>query len=248
SYHNDVWKYNPLTSQWAWVSGDSSANSSGNYGAYCQAGTGYHPGARWENRSGAVDTCGNVWMYGGNCISGCSDLWVYNLYQNDWTMITGSPNTNASAVNGSLGIPNINNHPGAIMGAISWFDYSGTMWLMGGFSGGYLNQLWRYVPNPACLTSTVCVNIITTSEDNYSNVLQKDIYPNPVSDYITVEVSGTPNEKKNLIIYNTLGKEERRIEFYSQKYTMDISDLQKGIYFLRLTGKNESISRRFVKE
>src|SRR5690349_6611154 len=30
--HNDLWKYNPGTGQWTWVSGDNTTNASGVYG------------------------------------------------------------------------------------------------------------------------------------------------------------------------------------------------------------------------
>ncbi|HYH13752.1 MAG TPA: kelch repeat-containing protein, partial [Flavisolibacter sp.] len=63
-YFNDLWKYNPTTNQWTWVSGDSFTNSTGIYGTKGVPAAANKPGAR----DGAVswtDASGNFWLFGG---------------------------------------------------------------------------------------------------------------------------------------------------------------------------------------
>src|SRR5436190_5075068 len=64
----------------------------------------------------------------------------------------GNNTVNATGTYGTVNTANINNKPGARIGAMVWTDASGVFWLFGGegygASGGrgYLNDMWRYDP------------------------------------------------------------------------------------------------------
>lgn len=51
---------------------------------------------------------------------------------------------------GTLGSPNVSNHPGFRYGSVTWTDATGNLWLYGGFGydslavEGFLNDLWTY--------------------------------------------------------------------------------------------------------
>jgi N-acetylneuraminic acid mutarotase len=63
-YLNDLWKYNPTTNQWTWISGDNAVNQSGIYGIKGVIDANNKPGGR----SGAVswiDVTSNLWLMGG---------------------------------------------------------------------------------------------------------------------------------------------------------------------------------------
>ena len=70
----------------------------------------------------------------------------------EWAWVTGSSTGGASGVYGSLGVPSASNVPGERVGATSWTDGNGNLWLFGGYGvnlagiGGYLNDLWEYSP------------------------------------------------------------------------------------------------------
>ena len=72
-----------------------------------------------------------------------------------------------------------------------------------------------------------------------------NIYPNPVNDKLIVEAAETIS---NVEIYNLTGAKVLGQECYSDKVEVEVSELQSGIYFIRLTTKNASETRRFVKE
>jgi hypothetical protein len=82
-FMGDIWRFNPSTSQWAWVIGNTTTNFAGTY----PAGTGSSglPRARWEavvgNFGGADSTNGDLWiLYGDGTVAAGwnSDYWLYH--------------------------------------------------------------------------------------------------------------------------------------------------------------------------
>jgi len=63
--HNDLWKFNPTSKQWAWMGGsNSTANLTGVYGTLGVGSATNNPGAR-EGSATWVDGSGNLWLFGG---------------------------------------------------------------------------------------------------------------------------------------------------------------------------------------
>jgi N-acetylneuraminic acid mutarotase len=148
---NDLWKYDPATTQWTWVSGLNGVNAASGVNG---------PGGRNTGNTAWKDNNGNLYLYGGAttsysgypvvnppCGSGCdyfrvlSDFWRYNIATNTWTQLsTGGMTT----------------HPDAGYHALAWNDNSGNLWLFGGFAAirqsaqnsvaeaAHLNSLWKY--------------------------------------------------------------------------------------------------------
>jgi predicted DNA-binding protein (UPF0251 family) len=71
------------------------------------------------------------------------------------------------------------------------------------------------------------------------------IYPNPVSDKLTIEAQEAIG---NLEIYNLMGTLVYSQTNCAEKVEISTSGLQSGIYFIRLTTDKVSETRRFVKE
>jgi N-acetylneuraminic acid mutarotase len=145
---NDLWKFNPVTKEWTWVSGSNTANATGVYGSQGVASAADVPGAR----AGAVswiDGSGNFWLFGGG---GLNDLWQFNPSANEWIWVSGADTPNAAGVYGTQGVPSTGNVPGARSSAVSWIDSSGNLWLFGGLgldatgTSGVLNDLWEFNP------------------------------------------------------------------------------------------------------
>ena len=72
------------------------------------------------------------------------------------------------------------------------------------------------------------------------------IYPNPATEKITVEISGTEKES-TLTIVNIEGQELITRQITKPKTQIDISNLPSGIYFLRLTNDKTVEVVKFVK-
>lgn len=78
---NDIWKYDPATGIWTWISGSNVADQTSTYGTQGTSAPGNIPGAR-EVAVGWIDGSGNLWLFGGfapwTTVSGkFNDLWKY---------------------------------------------------------------------------------------------------------------------------------------------------------------------------
>ena len=62
------------------------------------------------------------------------------------------------------------------------------------------------------------------------------IFPNPANEYLTICFEGNLNEKSRIQMFNTLGLLCKESSL-TKSLQLDISDLTKGLYFVRL--KNE---------
>jgi len=173
---NDLWEYSPATNAWAWMAGPSSIcnnasgfGCSGVYGNQGIAAAENAPGSR-VGASSWTDSCGNLWLFGGsgNDSSGgigggnLNDLWRYDPTTNLWTWMSGANINDQNGTYGTLGIVAPGNVPGSRLGAVTWTDKQGNLWLFGGIggdlngivciqSGQYcvLNDLWEYNPATA---------------------------------------------------------------------------------------------------
>ncbi|HEX4051900.1 MAG TPA: kelch repeat-containing protein [Steroidobacteraceae bacterium] len=146
---NDLWQYDPGTSQWTWMGGASSANASGQYGMKGTEASGNIPGAR-QGAAGWVDSSGNFWLFGGQGydatgMSGLlDDLWEYDTADGKWTWVSGESSAYAIGAMDPVG------EPGARSGAVGWRDASDNFWLFGGSgtaasgAAGATNDLWEY--------------------------------------------------------------------------------------------------------
>ncbi|MBR1515007.1 MAG: T9SS type A sorting domain-containing protein [Bacteroidales bacterium] len=71
------------------------------------------------------------------------------------------------------------------------------------------------------------------------------LYPNPVSDKLTIETTENINTVE---VFNLVGALVYSQKDCTNKVEINTADLQSGIYFIRLTSANLSETRRFVKE
>ncbi|WP_130734164.1 T9SS type A sorting domain-containing protein [Flavobacterium sp. J27] len=88
------------------------------------------------------------------------------------------------------------------------------------------------------------------AENNESNVAEVayKIFPNPVKDYITIELNSLVDYDSVLLMNNT-GQVlfEKQIRD-NKSIQLDASGLRSGIYFLRLSGKKGIITNKIIKE
>lgn len=162
-YLNDLWKYNPTANSWDWVSGSSTANSSGVFGTQGTAAAGNVPSARSLSATW-VDANGKLWLFGGygadssGTQGALNDLWTFDPTTAVWEWVGGSNINGAGGLYGTQGVASAGNIPGARYEPNSWTDPSGNLWLFGGYAlpsssaGGTLNDLWMFNPHTGTWT------------------------------------------------------------------------------------------------
>ena len=144
---------NAQLNQWTWVKGNNTANIYGVYGTKGTASAANKPGSR-ESAGTWTDGAGNLWLFGGEGYAASSpgylnDLWKYNIITNEWTWVKGDNTVGAVGIYGTQGTAAAANKPGSRIGAVTWTDGNGNLWLFGGLGnttsgGGFLNDLWKY--------------------------------------------------------------------------------------------------------
>ncbi|MDH4120379.1 MAG: Ig-like domain-containing protein [Deltaproteobacteria bacterium] len=145
-YLNDLWKWDGTN--WTWMGGSSTGNTTGVYGAKGTAAAANMPGARAYSENW-LDAAGNVWVFGGTGydsgtgIGNLNDLWKWDGA--NWTWVSGSNLVNATGVYGTLGVTAAANVPGARQRVTTWKDAAGNAWLFGGSGSlGYYNDMWKW--------------------------------------------------------------------------------------------------------
>lgn len=154
-YLNDLWKYDPTTNQWTWISGSNARNQPGNYGTQGVAAPTNRPGGRHLG-NGWMDSHGHVYILGGfgfssSPIGPMNDRWKYEPATDTWTWLRGSSSTGTQGTYITRGAPNPANMPGARDSAVTWITPNHHVWLFGGTLSNptrRLNDLWKLEPIP----------------------------------------------------------------------------------------------------
>jgi len=157
---NDLWKFTPSTSDWAWMSGSKTADcqdsgvqpcappspsyGKGIFGTLGTPDAANTPGER-SGASSWIDGNGNLWLFSGFGLDAngkegfLNDLWEFNPSTSEWTWMGGSNTISCGSypcgepgVYGTLGTPAAGNIPGGINTPATWTDANGNFWLFGG--------------------------------------------------------------------------------------------------------------------
>lgn len=149
-YLSDLWKYDIVTSQWTWVSGDNIGSQVSIYGTKGTPDAANKPGSRNDGVSWTGNS-GDLWLFGGAGRTAepgeglLNDLWKYDIGTNQWTWVSGDNIINQKGVYGTKGISAPANKPGGRYYTMSSIDKLGDLCLFGGWGFDYLlNDLWKY--------------------------------------------------------------------------------------------------------
>lgn len=112
-----------------------------------------------------------------------------------------------------------------------------------------VNDFGYYYVDDVCVStdSSFCSNYIYTGIEDESIKNNVTIYPNPATDYFTINFDFM-SEPYNLIIYNTIGKklyEEKDIATSSK--IINTTTFNKGLLLISITTKNQSIIYKLLK-
>ena len=161
---NDLWVFNPETTNWTWVKGSYVANTAGIYGVCGAEAPANTPGARWGGMQWR-DGAGDFWLFGGwgygdstEMPGPLGDLWRFSPASGNWTWVRGPSNTYQWGLYGTKRLATPDGMPGGRSGGATWVGKDGRFWLFGGegIDGagdqGVLNDLWCYDPRTSMWT------------------------------------------------------------------------------------------------
>jgi len=251
---NDLWRYNPISNNWACMGGNDSLGAPGVYGTKCFASIYNLPGARFENRASWIDQHGNFWFFGGgkghNFSRVWNDLWMYCISLNQWIWQDGDSTSNPIGNWGTMGISNPANKPDGRAGAVGWTDNNNHLYMFGGSISPFpdkKNDLWKYTIDTTC---GVCPTGTGIKENNLPKADKLEVFPNPTNSSFTISFLSSEKQTIELRIYNPLGKQVyfSREEIISEKFEKEINagNWSDGIYFLQLKTKDGNISRKVM--
>lgn len=167
----DIWQYNPVIGQWAWMGGpdslpvDPMGITTGyadgcqvpNFGPAGMPGESI-PGCGWDQSWLGPEA--QLWLFGGGGDGSNGDgLWTLYPQSLAWIWWGGNQSATWPGVYGALDVPAAANVPGNRSGSSGWTDKNGNFWLFGGVGQdsnnvqGYLNDTWEYLPPPSLITA-----------------------------------------------------------------------------------------------
>ena len=200
--------------------------------------------------SGSYGTMGgNASITENNCLpDGCYTLNFYDALNNGMcpfkanavasgTFITPGTTIIAGSIVATFGLGVT---PG-LCGNYQLTDANGTTLASGG--GGFGAQE----------NNTFCISGGVAAKTSQSNVITKDlmsIRPNLASDYINIEFGFDTETMVKLAVYDVNGKMIQEYEYMANNWEskqLNISNLNRGSYFIQMLSKEGSVTKRFVK-
>lgn len=120
-------------------------------------------------------------------------------------------------------------------------------------SHDYINFSYTYtvtlIAQNDCGSDTITYDIIVVGLDNDKAFKNITIYPNPTNKF--VEIKSKNAQIQNIEIYDIYGKKLNNITTnkakQSNKLKLDISSLQKGIYFIKIQTTQGNIVKKIIK-
>ena len=105
----------------------------------------------------------------------------------------------------------------------------------------------NYVCDPHAGNMNGTVTVTSTAGITKNNLLSFDMYPNPVSDMLTVQLPiGT--EKAEVSIFDYTGRLVSLKTISYNDATIDIQSISKGIYMIRVATNTKIGVQRFIKK
>jgi hypothetical protein len=88
----------------------------------------------------------------------------------------------------------------------------------------------------------------TLSVPDNTKTIDVNVYPNPARTNITVTL-GKDKHIDEISVYNALGIQVKEIHIHNtSKATVDLSNLSKGVYFLKIKSENKIFTKKIIKE
>lgn len=139
--------------------------------------------------------------------------------------------------------------------SISYAALADTLARRGVQDGGVFSGRWKVVANSGTLSKEANAKFNLKLRSDLTSIeeteLSKSIkmYPNPANTVATLDFKGALSGKMDVVIVNSMGQEMLRQEVLpatTGEVTIDVSSLQQGMYFVRITNGNDLAVKRLM--
>ena len=118
------------------------------------------------------------------------------------------------------------------------------------FGAWYTGSNWAiYTEDISDMPDNALFNIVVQTSEvasiNTNELVSFNIYPNPVTDMLNVDSKETLT---NISIFNLLGQEIKSFKPNTTNYIVDLTDLETGVYFVKVTANNKQSSKKIIKQ
>ncbi|MDW5290818.1 T9SS type A sorting domain-containing protein [Formosa sp. PL04] len=128
-------------------------------------------------------------------------------------------------------------------------------------AGGAIGQVIRVQSNLTSTLNLAEVQVFGSNSSQQKSASKKEtlsisnntdietkflVYPNPVSDIITIDFKSSNTAKMQIIDY--LGKTVISDEIQNGTKSIDLSHLSSGLYFIKVSDKQETFTRKIIKK
>jgi plastocyanin len=100
-------------------------------------------------------------------------------------------------------------------------------------------------PHPDSMYGTITVT--STAGISENNLLSFEMYPNPVSDVLNIQLP-TGTEKAEVSVFDYTGRLVSSKTISSNDSTLDVQNISKGIYMIRVATNSKIGVQRFIKK
>jgi len=98
-----------------------------------------------------------------------------------------------------------------------------------------------------CIEASTCENVIISGIEKQYALNDISIYPNPTNSAFTINVSSL-KEGTIITVYNSVGQEIIRQPLINKETIFDLSNQNKGIYFIKLQNGDVITTKRILKQ
>lgn len=261
-YTNELWKFNPITNEWTWISGDSTFNSSAIYGTIGVSDPSNKPGAR-EHLVSWRDSVNNFWIFGGKGINASqegflNDLWKYapsvtlpidlltfrGILKGNYTRLNwiteNEVNLNRFEVEKSTDGKNffkVSEIKAANKRSYNFDNY------IGDIKGSKVYYRLKLIDNDNKSMYSSIVSIKLPS-------IYFTLYPNPSVNTLQIKLNTTITDNGVIEIINEVGASvaKKVVNRESSIISFSTKELPAGIYVVKLIFNNEQVSQNFLKK
>jgi hypothetical protein len=109
------------------------------------------------------------------------------------------------------------------------------------------NLLYVGMKGAAIYKTKTSLSSTIKTKDAISKVMDFNLYPNPTTDELNIQIADNQDNVSNVLIYSIEGKLLQQSEFYGNSTSLNVQQLPQGIYLLQLKNGAKTTTKRFIK-